>query len=71
MRQRAFLIDLALAVIVAILVLVVSPGLAVTAIVALILLVGFGLEGVLRGRRRRRIRARAPAGMSGVTRRRR
>ena len=54
MRQRAFVIDLALAVVVAVLILVVSPGLAVTAIVALILLAGFGLDGILRRRRRRR-----------------
>jgi len=52
-RQRALIIDALVAVIAAILVLVVSPGLAITAIVALLVLVGFGVHGLLsRGRGR-------------------
>jgi ABC-type bacteriocin/lantibiotic exporter with double-glycine peptidase domain len=52
-RQRALIIDVGLAVVVAIIILIVSPGLAVTAIVAVILLVGFGVQGAVRGRRQR------------------
>ena len=59
MRQRALIIDVGLAVVVAILILIVSPGLAVTAIVAVILLVGFGVQGAVRGRRQRRARDRS------------
>jgi ABC-type bacteriocin/lantibiotic exporter with double-glycine peptidase domain len=60
-RQRALIIDLGLTVLVAIVILIVSPGLAVTAIVALILLAGFGVQGALRSRRQRRARGRARA----------
>lgn len=54
MRQRALLIDAVLAIAVAALVLVISPGLAITAIVAVVLLAAFGVDGLVRRRWGRR-----------------
>ena len=62
MRQRALLVDALAAVLVAVVVLVVSPGLAVTAIVAVIVLAGFGLHAAVRRRRGRRGGSSAMAG---------
>lgn len=52
MKDRTLLIDSALAVLFAVIVLVVSPGLAITAILAGLLLLGFGVDSLLRRRRR-------------------
>lgn len=53
MRDRALFVDAALAILFAVLVLVVSPGLAITAILAVALLLGFGVDWLVRRRRRR------------------
>lgn len=57
MRNRTLLIDLAIAAVVAIVVLIISPGLAVTAIIALIVLVICGVSLLVSKRRARRTRA--------------
>jgi len=61
-RQRALVIDAVLGIVVAVLVFIISPGLAVTAIVAVIVLVALGLDGVLRRRRPHRRRGRVRGG---------
>ena len=58
-RQRALLIDAAVAVLFAVIVLIVSPGLAITAILAVVLLLAFGVAGLVRRRRLRRDRGPA------------
>jgi hypothetical protein len=60
-RQRVARLDLALGVLVALVLFVVSPGLAVTAIVALLTLLVCGVS-LLVGRRRRHRPRRAVAG---------
>ena len=52
MKDRTLRIDAGLAVLFAVIVLVVSPGLAITAVLAVLLLLGFGVDGLLRRRRR-------------------
>jgi hypothetical protein len=54
MNRQLLTIDAALAVLVAALVLIISPGLAVSGIIALVVLLGCGISVAIgRGRRRR------------------
>jgi Flp pilus assembly protein TadB len=60
MRSNPLLVDLAIAVALTIFVLIVTPGLAVVAILAVAVLVVCGISWVFAGRRRRRRAYRRP-----------
>jgi len=60
MRRNTLLVDLAIAVALTVLVLIISPGLAVVAIIALLVLLVCGVSFAAVGWRRRRARHRAP-----------
>ena len=63
MRTRPWLVDLAIGVLVAIIALIVSPGFAITAIIALVVLLIVTVSLLIgMGRRRRRGRAKPGGG---------
>jgi uncharacterized protein HemY len=59
MRRNTLLVDLAIAVALTVLVLIIAPGLAVVAIIALLVLLVCGVSFAVMGWRRRRGRHRA------------
>jgi hypothetical protein len=60
-RRRLLLIDLALGVMLALLAIVIAPGLAIVALVAVVVMLGYGLTLIFGwARRRRAVRRRRP-----------